>query len=336
MYFKILIDFLILMPLFFSGQGSSFLQEEQIFRKELLLMGSRFEIVVVGNNAEIANSKIQLGIQEIKRIEALISSWRKESQTSLINENAGIRPVKVDSELFDLIKRAQKVSQLTQGAFDLTFGSLDEKLWHFDMDMTSLPDSAIAHEMVKLIDYKNLVLDENEKSVFLKYKGMKIGFGAIGKGYAAEKVKALLLKNGVKSGIVNAGGDLTAWGNQPNGKPWTIGIANPNFKNQAFSWLNISNKAVVTSGNYEKFVVIDGKRYTHLINPKTGFPVSGLKSVTIITTNAELADALATAVFIMGKSSGLALINQLNGIDCIIIDDNDELHYSKGIVLNRN
>ncbi|MBX2841596.1 MAG: FAD:protein FMN transferase [Flammeovirgaceae bacterium] len=336
MYFKNLLYFLFLTPHLINGQGSFPKQEERIFRKELLLMGSRFEIVVVGNSAEKANSQIQMAIIEIKRIENLISSWKENSQTSLINKNAGIQQVQVDRELFELIRRAGKVSELTNGAFDLTFGSIDDQLWHFDTNMKSLPDSAIASESVKLINYRNIFLDENNVSVFLKNKGMKIGFGAIGKGYAAEKVKSILIKNGVRSGIVNAGGDLIAWGNQPDGKPWTIGIANPNLKVQAFSWLNISNKAVVTSGNYEKFVEIEGKRYSHIINPKTGFPVTRLKSVTIITTNAELADALATAVFIMGEEKGLELINQLNGIDCIILDDSDELHYSKGVLLNRN
>jgi thiamine biosynthesis lipoprotein len=189
--------------------------------------------------------------------------------------------------------------------------------------MTSLPDAETAKKSVALINYENIILDESEKTVFLKQKGMRIGFGGIGKGYAAEMAKRKLIANGVESGIVNASGDLSAWGYQENGEAWTIGIANPNLRNDIFSTFKITNTAVATSGNYEKFVMIDGKRYSHTIDPKTGFPVSGIKSVTIIAENAEIADALATPVTVMGIEVGLDFINQLQHIGCIIIDDND-------------
>lgn len=293
----------------------------QTFKKTLLLMGSRFVITVVGSDAERAEQQIELAIAEIGRIEHLISSWDEASQTAEINRQAGIQAVKVDKELLDLIQRARQISELTQGAFDITFGSIDKKIWHFDGTMTELPDSSLAREAVRLIDYRNVVIDEAAQTVFLKELGMRIGFGAIGKGYAAEKAKALLQANGIESGIVNAGGDLTAWGTQPDGAPWTIGIANPDSKLDAFSFLEISNAAVVTSGNYEKFVEIGGKRYSHIIDPRTGYPVSGLKSVTVIGPNAEMADALATSVFVLGKEVGLDLINQIPGVDCILIDD---------------
>jgi thiamine biosynthesis lipoprotein len=169
--------------------------------------------------------------------------------------------------------------------------------------------------------------------VFLKEKGMRIGFGGIGKGYAAEMAKHLLKHNGVENGVVNAAGDLTAWGNQPNGKPWTIGIANPDAKHAAFSHLNITNVSVATSGNYEKYAIINGKKYSHTIDPKTGLPVNGIKSVTIICTNAEIADAMATPVMIMGIKAGLNMINQIKGIACIIIDDDNRIHTSENIHL---
>jgi thiamine biosynthesis lipoprotein len=162
---------------------------------------------------------------------------------------------------------------------------------------------------------------------------MRIGFGGIGKGYAAEKTKLLLKEKGVKSGIVNAAGDLSAWGLQPNGKEWTIGIADPGSARHPFSYLNITNMAVATSGNYEKFVIINGKRYSHTIDPKTGLPVHGIKSVTIISPNAEIADAMATPVMIMGIKVGLDMINQMKGLACLIIDDDDKIHTSKNINL---
>jgi len=308
----------------------------QLYKKELLLMGSRFEITVVADNAEKGHQEIGAAIAEIQRIEDKISSWKDDSETAEINKNAGKKPVKVSKETFDLIARSKRVSELTQGAFDISFGSVDDQLWHFDGSMTELPDSATARQSVRRINHQNVVLDEQAQTVFLKEAGMKIGFGAIGKGYAAERAKALLLADGIENGIVNAGGDLTAWGAQPGGAPWNVGIANPGLEDEAFSWLNINDNAVVTSGNYKKFVVIDGKKYTHIIDPRTGFPVSGLKSVTIICPNAELADALATSVFIMGKEVGLNLIDQMKGVECLLIDDNNQLHTSNNIALNDN
>lgn len=307
-------------------------ETDNLFHTRVLkLMGNRFEISVVNADEQWANEKIEEAIDEIKRIEQLLTTFRDDSQTNQINANAGIAPVKVDKEVFDLIQRSLHLSQLTQGAFDITYGSIDKSLWNFDINMTSLPTPAQARQAIKLINYKNILLNDSEQTVFLKEAGMRIGFGGIGKGYAAEMAKRLLQKIGVESGIVNAAGDLTTWGNQPNGQPWTIGIANPNAKDYPFATLQISGLAVATSGNYEKYAIIDGKKYSHTINPKTGFPVAGIKSVTIIAPNAEIADAMATPVMVMGTKVGLNLINQIQNIACIIIDDYDRIFTSKDI-----
>jgi len=162
---------------------------------------------------------------------------------------------------------------------------------------------------------------------------MRIGFGGIGKGYAADCAKRIMVDAGVTSGIVSASGDLNAWGYQEDGSPWTVGIANPNLKQSFFSTLNITNKSIATSGNYEKFVMINNQIYSHTVNPKTGYPIKGVKSVTIITTSAELADAMATPVNILGVSEGLNLINQIKGIECIFVDDNNKLFLSNNIKL---
>jgi len=306
---------------------------ETVHQRVLKLMGNRFEISVVSDNASWAESRIDDAVEEISRIERLLTTFKDSSQTNDINSNAGIKLVKVDKEVFDLIQRSLRISELTQGAFDITYGSIDKRLWNFDTTMTELPDPKIAKQSVRLINYRNVILNEHDCSVFLKEKGMRIGFGGIGKGYAADKAKQLLQQKGVKSGIVNASGDLSAWGLQPNGKQWTIGIADPYTKITPFSFLEISNMAVATSGNYEKYATINGKKYSHTIDPKTGMPVEGIKSVTIITTSAELADAMATPVAVMGIKAGLNLINQMRNIACIIIDDHDTLYTSKNINL---
>jgi len=297
------------------------------------LMGNRFEISVVGPDETWCTDKINLALQEIRRIEKLLTTFSNESITFEINENAGIRPVKVPEEFFSLIQRRQMLSKITQGAFDISYGGIDKKFWNFDLEMKELPDAETAKKSVELINYENILLDESEKTVFLKKKGMRIGFGGIGKGYAAEMAKKKLIENGVESGIVNAAGDLTTWGYQENGQPWTIGIADPNLRTSTFSTFKITNTSVATSGNYEKFVMINNQKYSHTIDPKTGFPVRGIKSVTIIAENAEIADALATPVTVMGIEVGLDFINQLKHIGCIIIDDYDRKYFSNNIRL---
>jgi thiamine biosynthesis lipoprotein len=285
----------------------------------------------VSSDEQWANEKIDAGIKEIKRIETLLTTFSDDSETNQVNKYAGIKPVAVSRETFNLIQRSIRISSLTQGAFDISYGSIDKRLWNFDQQMTALPDKTTAKKMVRLINYKNIVLDAETSTVYLREKGMRIGFGGIGKGYAAERAKQVMKLHEVESGVVNASGDLTAWGLQPNGKQWTIAIANPNASDEAFSYMEISDMAVATSGNYEKFVMIDGKKYSHTIDPHTGLPVTGIKSVTIITTNAELADALATPVTIMGVNAGLDMINQMKNAEAIIIDDNDNIYTSKNI-----
>ncbi len=299
-------------------------------------MGNRFEISVVHENEHEAEQSINKAIAEIQRIEKLLTTYNEESQTSLINNAAGIAPVQVDREVLDLIMRSIRISELTQGAFDISYGSIDKRLWNFDQKMSALPDKKTAQKAVRLINYKNILLDEKEGTVFLKNKGMRIGFGGIGKGYAAEKAKAVLISCNMKSGVVNAAGDLAAWGNQPNGQPWTIGIAAPDGSHHPFSTINISDKAVATSGNYEKFAIIDGRKYSHTIDPRTGYPVSGIKSVTIIAPNAEIADALATPVMVMGIEIGLNMVNQLRDIACLVIDEANHLFTSRNIKLTQS
>ena len=305
----------------------------ETYSKSLKLMGNNFTISVVSDNATFADDNIELAVAEIKRIEKLFTTFSDDSQTNLINENAGIKPVKVPVEVFNLIKRSIGISKITQGAFDITFGSIDKSLWNFDKNMTTLPSAQQAAKLVHLINYNNVILNHADQTVFLKEKGMRIGFGGIGKGYAAEMAKTKIIANNVKSGIINASGDLTAWGNQPNGKKWTVGIANPNRPQDAFSYLEISGKAVATSGSYEKFIVIGGKKYSHTINPKTGLPISGIKSVTVISDNAEFADAMATPIAVMGIEAGMFLINQIPDLYCIIIDDYNKVYTSNNINL---
>ncbi|MCF6347232.1 MAG: FAD:protein FMN transferase [Flavobacteriaceae bacterium] len=320
--------------LLFAMTFTTTMFSQQMHRRTLKLMGTRFDISVVENDSLKASYYIELAVHEISRIEKLISSWDNNSQTSLINRNAGIKPVKVDSELFNLIKRSISISKLTDGAFDISYASMD-KIWKFDGSMKSMPTENKIKASVSKVGYQNIILNEENYTVFLKLKGMKIGFGAIGKGYAADKAKELLISKGVIAGIMNASGDMNTWGKQPNGDYWKVAITNPLNKKNAFGLLPIKSRAVVTSGNYEKYATFNGKRYSHIINPKTGYPSSGIISATVFAPKAELADALATSIFVMGVKVGINRIDQIPKVDCIIIDENGDIHKSKHINIEK-
>ena len=321
--------------LFLIAMGiiSASVNAQQVYHQTLKRMGSRFEITVVAKDSLQGNAYIDAAVQEITRIEKRISSWDPTSQTSEINANAGIKPVVVDAELYQLIQRALKISKITKGAFDISYASMD-RIWHFDGTMTEMPTKAQIAKSVAKIGYQNILLNDEQQSVFLTKPGMKIGFGAIGKGYAADKAKALLIEKGVTAGIINASGDLNTWGKQPNGKDWMVAIVNPLNKEKVFSWMPVSNSAVVTSGNYEKYVKFNNVLYTHIIDPRTGYPATGILSVTVFTKTAELADALATSIFVMGTTTGLDFINQLKGVECVIVDQDNHILTSKNITLN--
>jgi len=292
-------------------------------------MGNRFVISIDDESESRAAEKIDRAVEEISRIEKLFTTFSDSSITCRVNAQAGLQPVEVPGEFFQLVKRAQKISELTQGAFDLSYGSVDKSLWNFDQTLTALP-TAEARRNLRLINYRNIILDEQNCTVFLKEKGMRIGFGGIGKGYAADRASQVLKDLGIQNGVVNASGDLKTWGTC-NGKSWTISVADPDTPAFPFSELEVGEMAVATSGTYEKFTVIDGKRYSHTIDPRTGLPVTGIKSVTVICPYAELADAMATPLSILGIEEGLNLINQMSRMACIIIDDHNRIFTSKNL-----
>ena len=314
--------------LFVVVSFSSFAQAE--YKKKVSMLGSPFEITVVAKDSIEGNYFIELAISEVKRIENQISDWIPTTQISLVNKNAGIQAVKVDSEVFDLVARAIKISELTDGAFDISYASMD-KIWKFDGSMKAMPSDDAIKKSVAKIGYKNIILNKQDQSIFLKIEGMKLGLGGIGQGYIADKVKDKLLANGCLSGIVNVSGDINAWGKQSNQKPWTVGIVNPMNKNKVFATFPLDNSSIETSGNYEKYVIFNGIRYSHIIDPRSGFPAQGVVSVSVFAKQTEIADALATGIFVLGVEVGLDLVNQLKGIECIIVDDKGKIHSSKGI-----
>jgi FAD:protein FMN transferase len=293
-----------------------------IFRRVVRLMGDQFEISVVGSDPHWADDRIDDAIAEINRVEKLLSTFSDNTPINKINRNAGIKPVKTSGEIFRLIDRSLKISELTDGAFDITYYA-EKEADDFE--------TVINKTAVRQVNYQNVVLDASEQTVFLKEKGMRIGFGANIRGYAADRAKYTLQMQGVSSGVINAGGDLLAWGLGLDNEPWTIATADPAQKSLAYANVDISNMAIATSVNAEKHTAIINKKYLSASNPKKGFAVSGIRSVSIVSTSAEFADAMATPVMSMGINAGLYLINQLNQMACVIMDDHERIYTSKAV-----
>jgi thiamine biosynthesis lipoprotein len=303
-------------------------------KRTLSMLGSPFEMIIEAKDIPQADAYIDMAVAEVSRIENLISDWISTTPISEVNRNAGIKPVKVPQEVFDLVKRSIKISELTSGAFDISYASMD-KIWKFDGSMTKMPSPEEIKKSVENVGYKNIILDTNHSTIFLKNEGMKLGLGGIGQGFIADKVKALLISKGVVAGIVNISGDINTWGKQLNGEKWKVGIKNPLNRDKIFATFPLEDSAVETSGSYEKYVTFNGIRYSHIIDTRTGYPASGVISVSVFAKSTEFADALATGVFVMGVDVGLDLVNQLPGIGCIYVDDKGKIFASKNIDLKK-
>ena len=293
-------------------------------------MGSRFEITAVHDQEAAAHEAVEAAWAEIDRLEAMISSWREDSETSAVNRNAGVRPVRVSPELFRLIRRAVKVSELTAGAFDITFAGVGD-LWDFRSGESAVPGRERIAAALRHVGYRRIVLDEERGTVFLDDPGARIGFGAIGKGYAANRAVFVLKEHGVRGGLVSAGGDLVAFGRREDGEPWSIAIAHPRDPKRVLARIPLTEQAVVTSGDYEQYFIHDGRRYSHIIDPRTGWPASGLQAVTVICPDAELADALATAAFVLGIEEGLALVEPMEGVEALFVTETGEVRSTSNV-----
>ena len=296
-------------------------------------MGSAFELTITGMPEERAAHFLSEGTREIERIEALLSEFRDDSITGLVNRNAGIRSVVVPEEVYNLIKRCQHISSLTQGAFDITVKPL-KRLYDFRKKELKLPDRRLIEKTLGIIGYQNIQLGKGNR-VYLSKRGMEISFAGIGKGYAADRVRMLWSAGGVKNGVINASGDLSVLGERQAGTPWKVAVADPLNPSNPILHIPLREGSVATSGDYEQYFVHTGTRYSHTLDPASGYPVTGVKSVTVAGPGAELCDALATAVTVMGVEAGIYLINQLPDTHCLVIDDRNAIHYSKNITFEK-
>jgi len=304
------------------------------FTRSAQLMGSHFTFIVVAENDSAGQRALRAGLGEVRRIDRLMSFWDSTSEVVRINRAAGLRPVAVSPETFDLIARTLRLSRLSDGAFDITFASAD-KLYKFDRQAhPALPDSAAVRASVRRIGWQKIRLDAAKHTVFLPEKGMRINLAGILQGYGLRRAKQVLDHLGIKGGLLNGSGDIYCWGRQTDGSLWRVAIGNPDHPNSVAAWVDVTDVAVVTAGNYEQYFTVGPQVYGHIIDPHTGYPSIGLRSVTIICPDVELADGLDEVVFVKGPTAGLAFINSLKGVDCTLITDDNRTLASRGMTLN--
>ncbi len=291
------------------------------------LMGTRITVLLWHEDTEQGEAAVRAAIDEIARIERLMSTYMEDSRISAINREAHLAPVPAGDELYGLIDRALKVSAMTGGRFDITYDSVGK---HYDFRERRKPDAGTIERELENIDYRFVTLDPEGKTVSFAQEGVRINLGGIAKGYAVERAANLLRERGIEHASVTAGGDTRLVGDR-RGRPWVAGIQDPrNEKDIAVVKLPLEDEAMSTSGDYERYFIDDEVRYHHIISPSTGRSASGVQSVTVVGPDATMTDALSTSVFVLGVEEGLALIEKIDGFDAIVIDDAREMHYSSG------
>jgi FAD:protein FMN transferase len=281
-------------------------------------------------DAEKAKRAFDAAIDEIKRIEALMTTWRPESEVSRINAAAGKSAIKVGDETFSVIKESVHASEISEGTFDITFHTL-HGLWKFDEDLDPHPPTEAAIKArLPFVSWRNIKLDESAKTVMLTKDKTQIGLGGIAKGYAVDMASKVLDRAGLTSYFVQAGGDLFARGLKADGTEWQAGIRDPRGpENVWFAKLPLTDHAFSTAGDYERAYIASGKRYHHIIDPRTGQPATASRSVTVWAPTALLADEIDDAVFILGPEKGLKLVESLDDVGAVIVDAHNNLHVSK-------
>lgn len=300
--------------------------------KTATVMGTELEVTVNVPDPSIADKAFVAVAAEMSRLENMMSEWKDDSPVSAINHNAGKHPVEAPDELFKVISAAQQVSEITGGAFDISWAAM-RGVWNFAPGHERVPTEDEVKNALKLIDYRKIELDPIKKTVFLKEAGMSIGLGGIAKGYAIDKAMEALYKMGIKNAIVKAGGDMRVQGVSDDG-PWQIGIKDPRKKENIIARLPLTNISLSTSGDYERFFIKDGVLYHHIIDVRTGYPARGCRSVTIIAPDTMTTDALSTSIFILGPVDGMKLVEKLKGVEAIIVDADGKIAHSSGIDMN--
>ncbi|PYS01099.1 MAG: FAD:protein FMN transferase [Acidobacteria bacterium] len=295
-------------------------------------MGTELRLTAWTNDEPGVVAAFEAIFREFDRLEGLLSNWQEDSDVQRLNSAAGQHPVRVGTELRDVLETARQVSDWTNGKFDVTFGVMSG-LWKFDYQNQdgTIPDHREVVRRRSLINYRDIELDERNGTAFLRRHGMVVNLGGIGKGYAVDRARAILHERGFRDFLIQFGGDMYAGGREGD-RPWKLGIQDPRGPaNRIFATVDVSDSTFSTSGDYARSFIKDGRRYHHILDPATGEPSQGCRSVTIMTATATIADGLSTGVFVLGPERGMALIEQLPDVEGIIVSAKNALLVSSGL-----
>lgn len=315
--------------------GAVFLHQKRLVRlhETRWLMGTIVDLEVSFPDPEIGKKAMAAAWKEMERWEQVFSESRADSEIMLINRMAGSSPVRVSPEVLKVTRAALEFSRKSGGAFDPTWAALarDPRGWRINPDNPRVPLDEDLRRILPRVDYRKVEINEGESQIFLREAGMALGLGGIAKGYIVDRAVSVLRSGGARSGIVNAGGDLRVFGKPWAGPAWRIGVRDPLHPDRILARLSVSDGAVTTSGNYERAVVVNGVRYHHIFDPHTGMPSRGMAGVTLVAPEAITADALATAVFVLGMKKGEDLLRGFPGAEAILINEQGERLVTNGL-----
>jgi len=301
-------------------------------QKTETIMGTQVSITVAAASHEEAEAAIEAGMTEVRRFDAMMSLYKDTSEITKVNLAAGKGPVRVSPEMIEVVEHAAKISELSGGAFDVTIGPL-VVLWQMRLKEGKVPSDGEIAGVRPLVNYRNIIMDKKASTLFLKKKGMIMDLGGM-KGYIADRVADLMKRRGIDNALIALAGDIWALGRREDGKPWRIGVQHPREKDKTLTVLELSDKYVCTSGDYERFVIREKKRYHHIIDPRTGRPSTGVISVTLVGKQGAVIDPLAKIPFILGPEEGMKIVRKF-GAEAIIVDDQGKTTSTEGITISR-
>ncbi len=297
-------------------------------QKTETIMGTDVTITVVARSEAEGAASIDAAMAEVRRFDKMMSLYKDDSEITKINLAAGKHPVKVSPEMIEAVLAADRVSRLTNGAFDVTIGPL-VVLWQMRLKEGKTPSDDEIERIRTLVNYKNIIIDKKASTIFLKRPNMIMDLGGM-KGYIADRVKDLLGKRGIGNAVIALAGDIWALGRREDGNPWRIGVQHPREPKQTIAVLDLSDKYISTSGDYERYTIVEKKRYHHIIDPRTGKPSTGVISATLIGDQGALIDPLSKAPFILGPEEGLKVLKKA-GADAIIVDEQGKIYMTDGV-----
>ena len=290
------------------------------------VMGTVVRIELWSDSGKSGQTAIAAVMEEMRRVDRLMSTYKEDSEISRVNREAARQPITISKELLELLERALRMSELTHGAFDITYASAGHL---YDFPRKIKPSAEALAAALAAINYRHVALDRANGTVRFLRSGMRIDLGGIAKGHAVDRAIALLQARGIKHALVSAGGDSRVIGDR-RGRPWTVGIRDPRQRDKVIAVVPLSNAAISTSGDYERYFEAEGVRYHHIIHPRSGQPASGVRSVTAVGADSTTIDALSTSIFVMGVKNGLALVESLPGVEAVVVDADGKIHYSSG------